>query len=116
KYFFSSKDAKTQIKITTMEEVKQKLERIDEILASFEDTMHGDESKECFEARCLVIDLQKSLKERFTMPTDEQLIEIAILFNDGRVDTDELSKMVAMAQLVLHRLHEHNDITKKSKL
>ena len=50
------------------------------------------------------------------MPTDEQLIELAILFNDGILDIDELSKMVGITQFVLHRLHEHDDITKKSKL
>jgi len=99
-----------------MQEVKKKIERIDEILASFEDTMHGDEEKICTEARCLLIEVKENLKERFTMPTDEQLIELAILFNDGILDIDELSKMVGITQFVLHRLHEHDDITKKSKL
>lgn len=47
-------------------------------------------------------------------PTDEQLIEIAILFNDGKLDPEILASMVGMCEFVLDRLIENNDITKPS--
>jgi hypothetical protein len=53
-------------------------------------------------------------EERFTMPTDKQLIDIAVLFNDGVLDREKLTDMVSMCQLILDRLHEHGTIEKPS--
>lgn len=53
-------------------------------------------------------------KERFKMPTDQQLVEIALLFNDGELDEVTLSKMIGMCEFVLDRLFENNDCSKPS--
>lgn len=56
-----------------------------------------------------------SQEERFKMPTDEQIIKIAIVFNNGVLDKDKLSDMVSMCQFVIDRLYENGDILKPSK-
>ena len=55
--------------------------------------------------------------EAFKMPTEKQLIGIAILFSEenGTVNTIELRNMLAMAQFVLNRLYENSDITIPAK-
>jgi len=52
--------------------------------------------------------------ERFKVPTDKQLVEIAILFNDGRVDREELTNLIAISEFIINRLYEHGDVTQKS--
>lgn len=47
---------------------------------------------------------------RFKMPTGEQLVATAIIFNEGKVDKDSLVNMVGMCLFVLDRLYENNDI------
>ncbi len=54
-------------------------------------------------------------REAFEMPTDKQLIEIAILFNDGKIEEQKLADMVGMANFILDRLHENGNIKTKSK-
>lgn len=54
------------------------------------------------------------MKIEINRPTDEQLIDIAILFNDGALDIEILSSMVGMCEFVLDRLIENNDVTKPS--
>lgn len=51
--------------------------------------------------------------ERFKMPTDKQVIHLAILFNDGKIETEKLTDMVALVNLVIDRLYENGDVTKK---
>ena len=53
-------------------------------------------------------------KSELLMPTDKQLIDIAILFNDGKLDKEKLACMVGMCQFVLDRLQENNDVAKAS--
>lgn len=48
--------------------------------------------------------------ERFKMPNDRQIIGLAILYNDGKVDKKQITNMVAMCQYVLDRLYENGDI------
>lgn len=48
-------------------------------------------------------------EERFKMPTDKQLIDMAIVFNNGKLDREKLADMVGMCQLVLNRLSESGD-------
>jgi hypothetical protein len=57
---------------------------------------------------------QKQKDERFKMPTDKELIEIALLFNDGKIQKRKLSDMIGMCQFVLDRLYENNDVMKPS--
>jgi hypothetical protein len=52
-------------------------------------------------------------KGRFKLPDDKQIIEIAILFNDGKINT-KLYDMVGMCQFVIDRLYENGDISKAS--
>ena len=54
-------------------------------------------------------------ESKWNMPTDKQLIEIAILFNEGKVEYEKLSEMVGMCQFVLDRLYENGTITKPTK-
>ncbi len=54
--------------------------------------------------------VHEDFPQRFTMPTDEQLIKFALIFNDGKLDAEELANMTGMAQFILDRLHENGDI------
>ncbi len=49
-------------------------------------------------------------KERFKMPTDKQIVDFAILFNDGYLDEDRLTDMVALNMMILERLYENGDV------
>jgi hypothetical protein len=51
-------------------------------------------------------------RERFTKPTNQQYCDIAVLFNDGHVDQEQLTKMIAMAEFIVDRLHYTGDVTK----
>ena len=51
-------------------------------------------------------------EEPFKMPTDKQLIDIAILFSQdkGKINKLELTNMIAMSEFILNRLHENKDV------
>ncbi len=49
-------------------------------------------------------------------PLNEDLLAIAILFNDGILDSKAISSMVGMCNLVLDRLQENNDVTRPCSL
>ena len=49
--------------------------------------------------------------ERFKKPSAKEIIGYAILFNDGNLDEDTLSKMVGMSDLLIDRLYENGDCT-----
>lgn len=49
-------------------------------------------------------------KEKFIMPTYEQIIELAILFNDGKAEIDKISDMASMSKFILDRLYENGNI------
>lgn len=51
---------------------------------------------------------------RFQLPSDKQMIDIAILFNDGKLEQEKLADMVGYAQFIVDRLHENGDVTKPS--
>ena len=51
---------------------------------------------------------------RFQLPSDEQLINTAILFNDGNLESEKLSDMVGMCRFVIDRLYDNGDIMKPS--
>lgn len=53
--------------------------------------------------------------EEIKRPTDKQLFEIAVLFNDGIVDQNKLADMIAMTNFVLDRLLENGDVMIASK-
>lgn len=55
------------------------------------------------------------MTERFKKPTHEQVIEFALMFNDGNIDRQKLTDMVAMCQMVLDRLYDNGDIMIKCK-
>ena len=48
---------------------------------------------------------------RFTPPSDKQMVEIATLFNDGKLEADKLADMVAYGQLIIDRLYENGDVS-----
>ena len=47
---------------------------------------------------------------RFQLPSDKQMIEIAILFNDGKLEQQKLADMVAYGQFIVDRLYENGDV------
>jgi hypothetical protein len=47
----------------------------------------------------------------FRKPTDKEIVSVAILFNDGKLDKEKLSDMVAMADFIIDRLYENRDIS-----
>lgn len=49
-------------------------------------------------------------KEKFIMPTDKQIIEIAILFNGGKLEREKISNMIGMSKFILDRLYENGNI------
>lgn len=50
-------------------------------------------------------------EERFIKPTDKQLIDTAIVFNDGKIEPQKLGDMVAMCEFIINRLYENGDMT-----
>ena len=53
-------------------------------------------------------------KSRFILPSDKQMIDIAILFNDGKLEADKLADMVGYGQFIVDRLYENGDVGKPS--
>lgn len=50
------------------------------------------------------------MSDRFKLPTDNQMIEIAILFNNGKLQRQKLADMVAYGQFIIDRLYENGDV------
>ena len=48
--------------------------------------------------------------ERFKMPTDQQFVEMAVLFNDGKLEPEKLADMIALAEFMIDRLYENGDV------
>jgi hypothetical protein len=53
-------------------------------------------------------------KKGWIRPTDKQVIDICILFNDGKLEAEKLADMVASIDFILDRLFENGDVTKPS--
>ena len=53
-------------------------------------------------------------QKRFIKPTDKQYVEIALLFNYGKLERAKLRDMVAMAEFITDRLYENGDVSIKS--
>lgn len=52
--------------------------------------------------------------DRFIYPLDKQMIDLAILFNDGKIEKQKLADMFAYGQFIVDRLYENGDIRKPS--
>jgi hypothetical protein len=52
---------------------------------------------------------------RFKMPSDEQVLDMAIVFNEGLIEREKLADMTALCVFVCLRLHENGDITIPTK-
>jgi hypothetical protein len=48
--------------------------------------------------------------ERFKKPTGDQLVNTAILFNEGKIEEEKIQDMVAMSMFIIDRLYENGDI------
>lgn len=55
------------------------------------------------------------MAERFIKPTDQQILDFAIVFNDGKLEKDKIADMVAMCTLIISRLYENGDILKPTQ-
>jgi hypothetical protein len=51
---------------------------------------------------------------RFQLPSNKQMIDIAILFNDGKLEAEKLADMVGYGQFIVDRLYENGDVGKPS--
>lgn len=47
---------------------------------------------------------------RFNLPSSKQMLDIAILFNDGKLEAEKLAYMLAYGQFIVDRLYENGDI------
>jgi len=47
---------------------------------------------------------------RFQLPSDKQMVDIAILFNDGKLERQKLADMLAYGQFIVDRLYENGDV------
>jgi len=47
---------------------------------------------------------------RFLLPSDEQLIKFAVLFNNGKLEPEKLADMLSMTRFVIDRLYENGDV------
>ena len=54
-------------------------------------------------------------KERFKKPTDKQVIETAILFNEGKIEQEKRADMGSHTLYVIDRLYDNGDIMIPSK-
>ncbi len=56
--------------------------------------------------------MHPTVGEKFKMPTTEQLVNIAIIFNEknGIIDKEQMADMLGMTEFVLDRLYENNDV------
>jgi hypothetical protein len=54
---------------------------------------------------------EEPAKERFTRPTDKQVVGMALLVNDGKIEKEKLTDMVALADMIIDRLYENGSIT-----
>lgn len=70
--------------------------------------------KQAVERRAAYIEGRKKTGIKLNIPTNKQLTEIALLFNEGVIDIPKLTDMIAMTQYVLDRLNDNNDVMKKS--
>lgn len=53
--------------------------------------------------------------ERFTKPTDEEIIEAAILFNEGKLEIDELTSIVGCCEYLIERLYDNGTVKERSQ-
>lgn len=53
--------------------------------------------------------------ERFKKPTNKQVCEFALVFNEGKIEREKLADMVGFCQMVIDRLYDNGDILVKSQ-
>lgn len=68
-------------------------------------------SKETTESLNQYLSKMSELKNRFTKPTGKQMIDIAIMFNDGKLEHEKLTDMVSYCQFVIDRLYDNGDVS-----
>ena len=95
---------KTESKIKTAVEVLKE-ELTESMVELLVDTPHFEEF--VIDA---IVNYHDQFQAKFEMPTDNQLIKVAILFNDGKVDMAQLTNMVSMCQFVVDRLFENGNV------
>lgn len=57
---------------------------------------------------------KEAREERFKMPTDKQVVDFAVVFNDGKIEQKKLADMVGFLTMVMDRLYENGDILEPS--
>ena len=59
-------------------------------------------------------EIERLKGERFTKPTDDDLIKFAIVFNDGEINKEKLADLVGFAEMIINRLYDRGTIMQKS--
>jgi hypothetical protein len=59
--------------------------------------------------------VDKKSHVNINIPEDADMVKLAIVFNDGGLDKEVLTNMVAYATCIIHRLKEHNSILLAAK-
>jgi hypothetical protein len=72
-------------------------------------TANGNELH-CYPTEHIFVEQPEAESQRFIMPTDKQLIDFAIIFNEGKLEPEKLADMVGMCTLILDRLFENGKV------
>lgn len=67
-------------------------------------------AKAIYEAQQEEKDNGVQTRVRFELPSDEQMISIAILFNDGKLEQGKLTDMVGYGNFIVDRLYENGNV------
>lgn len=75
---------------------------------------YGTNDSRAFDEDEIALMEKYATQSKFKLPTGQQLAEIALLFNEGKLERKKLIDMVAMCQFVVDRLYENGDVLKAS--
>lgn len=80
------------------------------MLGSIDKLPYALVSKSWLERRINSVQILFPVSHRFILPDDKDIIKIALLFNDGKIEEKKLTDMVAMAQFIIDRLNENGNV------
>lgn len=57
---------------------------------------------------------ESSQTQHFIKPTDDELIDFALVYNEGKIEKQKLASMIGFCSMVVNRLYDRGVINKKS--
>lgn len=73
-------------------------------------SLHNNMGKDFVGDTFLKWDYDSHVCQRFKMPESKDIVGMALLFNNGKIEREKLTDMVAMCQMIIDRLYENGDI------